>query len=492
VRNFMRRVLTLFLTTLMVLGTVADVRPYSTQRADRGSSTQLKWPNRTINFALSTSILNPPPNVKAGNDLLSAVRRALAHWSEQTGFRFVETISSTQSVSNGSGDGISLITIANTPENIALFGHRDETGKTRVFFTDSGLLTEADIVLNPNQPFSTDGTVGSYDFQSAVTHEIGHALGLDHTSLIGATMQPRQGRNGLYGQPALFMRTLSEDDRSGIRALYSRTGTGSIAGQISGASTAIDGASVWAEEVATGRVAATAITNSRGAYRIQGLLPGEYRVVVEPLNSIGRELYSRFLSHLSRLVPFRTTEIGTVTVKEGTTTTLGAQLRHSVAFLEPAMIGLNSQLSMVPVTVSPGGYYTVHLAGFGLYKNWLSNSAISVSSSAITVDQPTLTQLQSVMGLSQISFGIYVNPNATPGDYSIRLQSNTGEISYYAGALTVEGSNAALASDIGSMSEQKALIVKAGFQNIHMLDLCNSPSADHPRTVREYRAIARR
>jgi hypothetical protein len=37
-----------------------------------------------------------------------------------------------------------------------------------------------------------------------------------------------------------------------------------------------------------------------------------------------------------------------------------------------------------------------------------------------------------------ISFKIAVAPNAPPGEYSIRLQSPSGELAYLAGALTID------------------------------------------------------
>src|SRR5207249_11216738 len=127
--------------------------------------------------------------------------------------------------------------------------------RTRVFSDAGGAITEADIALNPNVLFSSDGTPGTYDLESTFTHEVGHLLGLEHSAILGATMQPRQAMNGLYSLPAFTQRTLSEDDIAGARSLYgSRAGTGSILGRLvarsfAGQSRPILGGHVFAEDV---------------------------------------------------------------------------------------------------------------------------------------------------------------------------------------------------------------------------------------------------
>src|SRR4029079_1638964 len=91
---------------------------------------KIRWPRKTIEVALSTSLLSPGPNMKPDSDVVGAARRALARWSSLSNINFIVTWSSATSVSPAeAGDGVSLLTIAATPENKA-FNSKATTSPT--------------------------------------------------------------------------------------------------------------------------------------------------------------------------------------------------------------------------------------------------------------------------------------------------------------------------------------------------------------------------
>lgn len=417
---------------------------------------QIRWPRKTVEVALSTSLLSSGAQIKGGSDVVGAARRALARWSSMANITFVVTWSSKLSVSPASGgDGVSLITVADTYENES-FNADSTTGRTRVFFDpETGIIAEADISINPqprseegaNMQFSTDGTAGTYDLEATFTHEIGHLLGLDHSGVLASTMQARQAFNGMFGLPAFTERTLSEDDRQRVLDLYGpRLRLGRIEGRITDASATSPLSTrltIFAESVATGRIIASDVTASDGTYRLNNLAPGEYRVFAEPQSedaSVSRASLGQDVSEPNIAKKFAGFELSSqVVVKNDEVSMLNYDIGSNlttVPNLNPRWIGLNGELSTVALPLHPGKRIKIYVGGQGI--DQVPGTSISVNSPYFSVDAASLSREQIGTPFAVISFEVTVAANAPFGDYSIRLQSNSGELANLPGAITVD------------------------------------------------------
>ncbi|HJU57103.1 MAG TPA: matrixin family metalloprotease [Pyrinomonadaceae bacterium] len=445
----MRRLITSLVLVIFSLSLIVPtpVRAYTLQYTDSSAAVRIKWPGRTITIALSSSLNSPPANIKPGSDVMGAAHRALARWAEASGVEFVETSSDALNISqSGGGDGVSLITVADTEENRAVFMNAERTGRTRIFYDPAtGAIAEADVVINPAAQFSTDGTPGTYDLEATLTHEVGHILGLEHSDEAGAAMQPRQGTNGLYEQAAVCPRTLSDDDRAGARALYgSPENFGSIAGTITdSAGVRAAGAHVWAEDASTGQVVAGNTTLADGSYRIEGLPPGQYRLVTEHTAGGDHVSEAGFAEGLSSELGDAPSSVSTAASGTQVRVAAGATLqqdftlgRENVA-LRPHVFGSNGHLSTIAVPIVQGQRYTIFVGGQGV--DLVEGGGITVTSPFIKVNPASLT-LQSGVNYQYpiVSFEVEVASEAPLGDYTMRLQTKAGEVAYISGGLTID------------------------------------------------------
>ncbi len=448
----MRCLLAISLSLATMLIMVPSARLGSVEYAEfslsRPMKRTVKWPRRRIAVALSTSLNTPGPNFKLGTDIPATVRRALARWAAITNITFVESVTATQSVSSGSGDGVSLITIADTRENNAIFTDAEMTGRTRVFYDlDTGAISEADICINPHPSlsdgtpvqFSTDGTPGTYDLESTITHEIGHLLGLDHSAVVASTMQARQGLNGVYGLPAFTGRTPSEEDRERIRSLYGpHEGEGALVGKVSDK---LAGSQVWAESTSNGRVAGSTFVQSDGTYRFDAVMPGQYRLLLEASTAADDsvKLLRDFSTNDSERLSRATEITAQATVLANSTTVVGSNEAASAGaaqYLSPRYLGLNGDLSTVALPLEAGKKTRIYLAGEGL--DQIPSNGISIASPFFKVEPAKLSREQFNSSLPVVGFDVSIAANAPFGDFSIRLQSISGEVAYVAGAITID------------------------------------------------------
>lgn len=403
---------------------------FTPQFADENKQVRLRWKNPTIRIALSTSLTKQSFNFKPETDIRGAIERSLKTWENVANIKFETIWTERQSISptGNSGDGVSLITVGQSAENLSLF--RDDkngiSAQTRTFYNSKGLITEADIVLNPYQQFSTDGAFGHFDLEATLTHEIGHLLGLEHSFVLGATMYLHQGRNGVYDLPAYSPRTLAEDDITGIRALYgAKSDDEECCGAISGKLILANGkpaknAQVWVEEADSGRVVSGVVSNSEGEYLFDGLNAGAYRI---------------YAQRMSEGNSYTAEQIGLVEVEKDKTVEIVKKLQSLKTSFNLQFTGFKGQISALAVPVNGGKSFKIYIGGKNLDSDEIEMSFNSPNISVVPNSRQTYDYGDEI---SVASFEVRIAKNTPLGEYGIFVGTRSERATCLAGSLTVE------------------------------------------------------
>jgi len=86
---------------------------------------------------------------------------------------------------------------------------------TYVWTNSNGEIVHFDIEINiDDHDWSVNGIAGTHDLTNSMTHEFGHALGLEHSDDLEATMAPTT----IQGETK--KRDINEDDSQGFSSLY--------------------------------------------------------------------------------------------------------------------------------------------------------------------------------------------------------------------------------------------------------------------------------
>jgi hypothetical protein len=189
----------------------SDERPCDTE------GKKLFWPSRCI-----TMFANRSASTKVSLDTTrELLGKAFAKWSGVScdacgGASGQPSLVGTEGGPTDCGFGF-VREGANT--NVLLYYDRDwpnEIGQLALtsvrFKIDTGEIIDADMQINSAEDISLTGEDGSFDLDSIITHEIGHVLGLAHSTDPEATMRPR------YPEGDTSLRDLAQDDVCGMCA----------------------------------------------------------------------------------------------------------------------------------------------------------------------------------------------------------------------------------------------------------------------------------
>ena len=388
----------------------------------------LRWKDGIVRIAISTSFSDINTGIKNGSDVAVAIRNSLLRWENAADIKFTVEATDARNVSpaGSAGDGVSLITIAASAENVALFAKdpMSESARTRVFYNRHGFIAEADIVLNPYQQFSTDGTAGTFDLEATLTHEIGHLLGLRHSAVLGAVMSEGLARNpgGVLAEERRI--DLADADVAAARELYgfmddASECCSSISGKITQLNKSAKTLSVWAEDNSNGRVVAQAETFADGTYRLGGLVAGRYTVFWQSRDRTGASPVG---------------DLGTIRLGNYEERILNEKVTVTTTDMALSFIGLNSELADSAILIGNAREYTVYLGGRDFE---LKDLRIEFNSPYFRAIPGSVKRYDVGDKLTAVSFLLAVDLEVPSGVYSLFLTGEDGILAAMVGGLKV-------------------------------------------------------
>ena len=396
--------------------------------------------------------------ITVGSDPRAALSAALDNWDRvaDADLRFASpTDTSTAHVPD---DGNHVFVFDDTPEIRAVLGSALAIARSRFFLT--GEIIDSDILFNPKNtingqqvPFSTTLEDGTFDLEAVATHEVGHALGANHTHILAATMFPRTpSASGLQAE-------VTGDDIAFAVEAYPAPGAQGARGSISGTVTltsggAARGVMLTAVEPNRGITVGTLSDFEDGTYELGPLPPGSYQVTAEPASGtvspgdfqpadpagFNTNVLSDFLGGAA--------SPQSVQVLAGLDAPADFSLGEGMPGLSIQFVGVGtpgSSLSGVSIgtaafPLTAGEAADLVLAGPGIDAT-LSASHLRLLAPGLTIRSVAVEPGFTINGLPIIRATVDVDPRQGRDTGTFAIVKD-GEVALFSGGLSIEGSDA--------------------------------------------------
>ena len=447
----MKKLSFLFLMVTLVL-TVSALRVSNSEAyvlIPSGSGNQVRW-----NLAANGGVvqngrvvynLNPAGSDNVPfNQVESSITSAFQSWEDLPDSALAFTRGPNSTAKGTAADATFQVYWAESTTEVGYADLSGALGVTFVAFRSTGELVDASMILNGvDYTWAADGRSDALDIAEVVTHEIGHSFGLTHSGVANATMFPRTGLG------ITRARTLASDDALAVAAIYPVSDLAGRTGVLRGTVRDNNGATIFGAHVvasdSNGNVAASALSQPDGSYRIGGLPPGGYTVFAEPIDEeIGTAFYGK--ADLSSfydpaVTNFLTTNDQTVSVRGGGETALDFTVTRGTPAFNPFLVyqaNGSGQIVNTGTALNAGTTTTVGLAGPGLPT---TGTPLSISGSGITVTRTRSGSYSGLGGGQAVIIDINVAADAPAGLRTLFI-SDGSQRAAIAGAVEIIGTSA--------------------------------------------------